>query len=139
MSMSSQLEWNSKLNSRNLKGIEKGKGKYKRKREMLEWAEIPLFGPLGNHLCAAHPLRTCACTWGPLPSLPLTVWLRLVDARSMTCGTASSGPSSMDRAILAVAASRGIHAEPSPPEATARPLGPAPSRASHGLPLPSLL
>ena len=61
MSMSSQLEWNSNLNSRNLKGIEKGKGKYKRKREMLEWAEIPLFGPLGNHLCAAHPLRTCAC------------------------------------------------------------------------------
>jgi hypothetical protein len=52
----------------------------------------------------------------------------------MTCGTASSGPSSTDRAILAVAASRGIHAEPSPPEATARPLGPAPSRASRGPP-----
>jgi hypothetical protein len=32
MSMSSQLELNSNLNSRNLKGIEKGKRKYKRKR-----------------------------------------------------------------------------------------------------------
>jgi hypothetical protein len=52
----------------------------------------------------------------------------------MTCGTASSDPSSTDRAILAVAASRGIHAEPSPPKATARPLGPAPSRASRGPP-----
>ena len=68
MSMSSQLEWNSNLNSRNLKGIEKGKGKYKRKREMLEWAVIPLFGPLGE-----SPLRGPAMARAPThgPALPV--------------------------------------------------------------------
>jgi hypothetical protein len=33
---------------------EKQKNRRKRKGEILEWAEIPLFGPLGNYSHAAH-------------------------------------------------------------------------------------
>jgi hypothetical protein len=58
-----------------------------------------------------HPAPVLADTWGPLPSLPLTVRLCLVDARFMTCGSASSGPPSTERALLAVTSNRGIHAD----------------------------
>jgi hypothetical protein len=73
--------------------------------------------------CLPAPASLALWHMGPLPNLPLTVQLRLVDARSMTCGTASSGSSSTDHALLAVAANCGIHADPSPPEAAARTVG----------------
>jgi hypothetical protein len=44
--------------------------------------------------CLLAPASLALWHMGPLPSLPLTVRLRLVDARSMTCGTALSGRSS---------------------------------------------
>jgi hypothetical protein len=64
------------LNSRNLKGTEKGKGKYKRKREMLEWAEIPLFGPLRESpLCGPSTAHLRLLTLGPPFQPPWTpVW-----------------------------------------------------------------
>jgi hypothetical protein len=87
----------------------------KRKREMLEWAEIPLFGPLGNHLCAAHPLRTRAC-WRRGPPISLRGHL----FEPMTRGATSSAHPSSSR-WRALLESHGLCATKS---TAARPMGP---------------
>jgi hypothetical protein len=39
----------------------KTKNRRKRKEEMLEWAEIPFFGPLGNYFYAAQSSFPTTC------------------------------------------------------------------------------